>query len=105
MPRKILSSTNENGFDGSRETSQSESLHISTAIAVDVRAVEAVRDHLADGAVAEVAGVADVGVGDALLDPGLDEPVGQVAGGGHQEGARAGGDVGDLEVEDRRSWT
>ena len=39
------------------------------------------------------------GVGRVLGDPRLDEPVGEVAGRGDEEGAGAAGDVGDLEVE------
>ena len=39
------------------------------------------------------------GVGRVLGGPGLDEPVGEVAGGGDEERAGAAGDVGDLEVE------
>ena len=48
LPCRILSSTKENGSFGSRETSQSDSLHISTAMRVDVGAVEAAGDDLAD---------------------------------------------------------
>ena len=33
--------------------------------------------------------------------PGLDEPGGEIARGGDEEGPGAAGDVGDLEVEDR----
>ena len=39
----------------------------------------------------------------AFLGPGLGDPVGQEASGGDEERAGAGGDVGDLEVEDRRA--
>ena len=65
---------------------------------VDVGAVEAVGDDLADRA--RVYRSLRCALAGVLAGPGLDETVGEVAGGGDEERAGAAGDVGDLEVEE-----
>ena len=97
LPCRILSSTKENGSFGSSETSQRESLHISTAIALMSAPYRQLGDDRADRVGLQLVR-RYAGDGPSRCQASTRRSA-EVAGGGDEERARAAGDVGDLEVE------